>query len=188
MWKHLDVNYPLFLSDLNENLISRRIFQNKKVSSFMNIRQVGAELFHADRRTDMTKLIVAFRNFRRAPKIVSLFPHIRAQDRNNCTETARTKQMNTDIKVIGQCQCAWSVSAARPSLCNAAGGPITVQGASGWPVWRRGAYERHSPVPVVTDIRNTRVSCQPSASVLVTRVHVFALWANVKWVVCCLGG
>ena len=29
----------------------------------MKIRQVGTELFHADGRTDMTKLIVAFRNF-----------------------------------------------------------------------------------------------------------------------------
>jgi len=29
----------------------------------MKIRPVGAELFHADRRTDMTKLIVAFSQF-----------------------------------------------------------------------------------------------------------------------------
>ena len=29
---------------------------------------MGAELLHADRRTDMTKLIVAFRNFANAPK------------------------------------------------------------------------------------------------------------------------
>jgi hypothetical protein len=36
----------------------------------MKIRLVGAELFHADRRTDrdMTKLIAAFRNFANAPK------------------------------------------------------------------------------------------------------------------------
>jgi len=34
----------------------------------MKIRQVGSDLFHADRRTDMTKLIVAFRNFSNAPK------------------------------------------------------------------------------------------------------------------------
>jgi hypothetical protein len=33
----------------------------------MKIRAVGAELFLADRRTDM-KLIVAFRNFANAPK------------------------------------------------------------------------------------------------------------------------
>jgi hypothetical protein len=47
---------------------------------------VGAELFHADGRTDgrtdMTKLIVAFRNFAKAPKnalsphIISVFPVI----------------------------------------------------------------------------------------------------------------
>ena len=30
---------------------------------------VGAELFHADGRTDMTKLIVALRNFAKTPKI-----------------------------------------------------------------------------------------------------------------------
>jgi hypothetical protein len=34
----------------------------------MKIRPVRAELFHADRRTDITKLIVAFRNFANAPK------------------------------------------------------------------------------------------------------------------------
>ena len=32
------------------------------------MRPVGAELFHADGRTDMTKLIVAFRSFAKAPK------------------------------------------------------------------------------------------------------------------------
>ena len=38
----------------------------------MKVRSVGAESFHADRRTEgqthMTKLIVAFRNFANAPK------------------------------------------------------------------------------------------------------------------------
>jgi hypothetical protein len=34
----------------------------------MEIRPVGVELFQADRRTDMTTLIVAFRNFANAPK------------------------------------------------------------------------------------------------------------------------
>jgi hypothetical protein len=42
------------------------------MSNFMKIRPVGAELFHADRRTerqaDMTKLKVAFRNFANATK------------------------------------------------------------------------------------------------------------------------
>jgi hypothetical protein len=35
----------------------------------MKIRPVGAEMLHADGRTDMTKLIVVFRNFANAPKI-----------------------------------------------------------------------------------------------------------------------
>jgi len=34
----------------------------------MKIRPVGAELFNADGRTDMTKLIVAFRDFANALK------------------------------------------------------------------------------------------------------------------------
>jgi len=34
----------------------------------MKIRPVGAELFHAYRRTDTTKLILAFRNFANASK------------------------------------------------------------------------------------------------------------------------
>jgi hypothetical protein len=37
------------------------------MSIFMKILLVGVEFFHAERRTDMTKLIVAFRNFVNAP-------------------------------------------------------------------------------------------------------------------------
>jgi hypothetical protein len=41
---------------------SLHIFEKLQISSFIKIRPVGTELFHADRQTDMTKLIVAFRN------------------------------------------------------------------------------------------------------------------------------
>ena len=51
---------------------SLRFSKNPRTSNFMKIRPVGAELFHMDGRTDretgMTKLIVAFRNFVKAPK------------------------------------------------------------------------------------------------------------------------
>jgi hypothetical protein len=40
-----------------------QIFENIQLPNFMKIRLVWVELFHADRRADMTKLIVAFRNF-----------------------------------------------------------------------------------------------------------------------------
>ena len=43
-------------------------WRNAQISNFMKIRPVGAELFHADRRTDVTKIIVAFRNFANASK------------------------------------------------------------------------------------------------------------------------
>jgi hypothetical protein len=33
----------------------------------MKIRPVGAEFFHADRRTDMTEVIVTFRNYAKGP-------------------------------------------------------------------------------------------------------------------------
>ena len=72
MSKHLHVKCPLFLSDFNEifNFLNR--FSKKlQISSFIKIRSVAAELFHADGQTDMTKLIVAFRNFANAPKNVS---------------------------------------------------------------------------------------------------------------------
>jgi hypothetical protein len=47
---------------------SRQIFENTQMSNFMKLRPVAAELFHADRRTDMMKLTVAFRYFAKAPK------------------------------------------------------------------------------------------------------------------------
>jgi len=42
--------------------------KNATESNLMKIRRVGAELFHADRRTDMKNLIVAFQNFANALK------------------------------------------------------------------------------------------------------------------------
>jgi hypothetical protein len=47
----------------------------------MKIRPVGAELFHVDGRTDIAKLIVAFRNFASTPKkqntITAMLLHVR---------------------------------------------------------------------------------------------------------------
>ena len=40
-----------------------QISGNAQISYFMKIRQVGAELFRADRQTDITKQIVASCNF-----------------------------------------------------------------------------------------------------------------------------
>ena len=65
MWKSLHVKYPLFLSDFNKK-------KKAQISHFIKTRPVGIQLSHADRRmdrrTDMTKLIVAFRNSADVPK------------------------------------------------------------------------------------------------------------------------
>jgi hypothetical protein len=48
---------------------SRQIFrQNSQIQNFMKIYPVGDELFHADRQTDLTKLIVALRSFSNVSK------------------------------------------------------------------------------------------------------------------------
>ena len=70
------VKYPLFLTDFNETwfFFSRQTFpKNTKISNFMKIRSLAAKLFlcgRTNRRTDMTKLIVAFHNFENARKTV----------------------------------------------------------------------------------------------------------------------
>lgn len=40
------------------------------MSNFTKIRPVKVEFFHADGRTDMSKLMIAFHSFAAAPKIV----------------------------------------------------------------------------------------------------------------------
>jgi len=60
----LHVQYPLLFSDFKETSIFLDIIsKNLQKSNLMKIRPVGAALFHTDRQTDMTKQIVAFRNF-----------------------------------------------------------------------------------------------------------------------------
>jgi hypothetical protein len=49
--------------------LSQQIFRKThQISNFFKIRHVGAELCRADGQTDITKLIVAFRNYANAPK------------------------------------------------------------------------------------------------------------------------
>lgn len=59
MYRGLHVWYPLFLSDFRKTL---------KISHLKKIRPLGAELFHADGQTDVTKLTAAFHNFANMPK------------------------------------------------------------------------------------------------------------------------
>ena len=46
-----------------------RFLKYIQISSFMKIRLVAAEMFHADGQTDMMEPTVAFRSFANAPKM-----------------------------------------------------------------------------------------------------------------------
>ena len=61
----------------------------------MKIRPAGAELFHADRRTDMTKLIVAYRSFANAPKNtwVLIITWSQQSHQNECARDSITKYL-----------------------------------------------------------------------------------------------
>jgi hypothetical protein len=48
-----------------------RFLKQDQLSHFIKILSVGAALFYADRRTDMTKPIIAWCSFVNAPKIYS---------------------------------------------------------------------------------------------------------------------
>jgi len=73
----LHVNYPIFLSDFNEIWIFSTYFRRiTHISKFIKIRPLVDEMFHEDRRTSITKQIIAIRNFANAPEDHS-FPQTR---------------------------------------------------------------------------------------------------------------
>jgi len=69
MYIGLYVKHPLLLSYFKENWIFSADFRNSLlIPNFMKIRPAGAELFHADRWTDITMLTVAFQSFAKTSK------------------------------------------------------------------------------------------------------------------------
>jgi hypothetical protein len=50
----------------------QQFFEKYSKTNFVNIRPVEGEMFHADRRREVTKLILALRGFANAPRNVFL--------------------------------------------------------------------------------------------------------------------
>ena len=74
MYIGLHVKYPLFVSDFNgPRTFSTDFGKTLQISNLIKIRPVGAELFHADGRTDMMKLMDIFRNFANVPNNGAIF-------------------------------------------------------------------------------------------------------------------
>jgi hypothetical protein len=69
MYIRLHVKYRYSCHILMKIEFSQQIFKkNSQTPNFMKISPVEAELYHADERTDTTKLTLAFRNFANAHK------------------------------------------------------------------------------------------------------------------------
>jgi hypothetical protein len=74
-WSSCEVPFILFRAQRNLNFLYR-FSKDRQILNLVKIRAVGAELFHADirtdGRTDRSKLIAAFRNFANAPKMAGI--------------------------------------------------------------------------------------------------------------------
>jgi len=75
---------------------SQQSFEKHPNIKFINIRPVGTELFHEDRRTDMTKLIDAFRNFVNVP------------NNNNNNNNNEVKELQKTA-ILGTAHILWKV-------------------------------------------------------------------------------
>jgi hypothetical protein len=79
---------------------SRKIFESTQISNFMKVRLVGAQLFHADGRTEITKITVGFRHFASMSKnedliLIILRSRILLRFAPNCT--ARDAHKNSHL-------------------------------------------------------------------------------------------
>ena len=72
----LRVKHPFFLSDFNKTSVSQQIFEERSNIKFYQNLSSGSRIFPCelmDGQTDMAKLILAFRNFAKAPKKCKIY-------------------------------------------------------------------------------------------------------------------
>jgi len=91
-WSSCKVGVIFVRFQLNLNFLYIHV-KNTQMSNYTKIRQLGAELFDVDRRTDMTKLIAAFRNFAYAPtnqSVNTVYGNKRFEIHTELTDLSRT--------------------------------------------------------------------------------------------------
>ena len=131
MWKRPHVKYPLFLSDFNATWIFTTDFL-KNFKYQISLKSVQWEPRQTDRRTDKTKLSVAFQNFAVAPKnwhknIYNYWQPFSANEyyeplcalspgkRGNYLKHRMTK---CNLPFHGRCVLtSWPVLHAKPTIC-----------------------------------------------------------------------
>jgi hypothetical protein len=114
MYIGLYVKYSILLLESSEI----QIFL--KISNFVKIRPVGAELVHADGRTDTTKLIVAFRNFANAPTTMVKFSYLFTaviDPSQGITDSNSIKNVSLCLKETKRRVCCRVVTLSAHSLC-----------------------------------------------------------------------
>jgi hypothetical protein len=74
----------------------------------MKIPSVAAELFHVDRRTDMTKLLIAFRNFANAPTNYVCYSYCTFNSQEHYSQQRKSHIMS--VKSSGQHDSGWDGS------------------------------------------------------------------------------
>jgi hypothetical protein len=94
---------PLFLSDFNETLIFATDFGKSSIDkiSWNSVQWEPSCSMRTDGRTDMTKLIVAFRNFANAPKMGQ------KQYCNSCSTTPSLFQSAVTLPLIYKKSALW---------------------------------------------------------------------------------
>jgi hypothetical protein len=93
MYIGLQVKYPLFLSDFDTNWIFRTEFRTLVKSH--EIRPVGAQMLHENRKADMTKLRFAFRSF--VKRLTSTYLHLWMNKINDKWQSKQLRNILSEV-------------------------------------------------------------------------------------------
>jgi hypothetical protein len=120
MYNGLRVKYPLFLSDFNENLIFSTNFRKIRIPFHENpsSRSRVVPCWWTDGKTDMTKLLAAFRNFANAPKhYIYIYIYIYIYDQEDYQSIHRFNRLNSTYRLLFVIVPGWVLCETWPVVC-----------------------------------------------------------------------